>query len=110
MIVKLFRLQLGFLVLLSLYTRVTAQLVNITYDDTDEGFTYSGPWNFGPTCQDCSARPDSEEMWAGTWHDGSYFGQPSDDTQDSDPLTIDFPFSGNVLFYENQLYLSYALV
>ncbi|KAF8995265.1 hypothetical protein BDQ17DRAFT_1250938 [Cyathus striatus] len=67
---------------LAVLTRILSAIgivVNITVDDaspdplTGLSITYLplNLWNNGPTCVGCFAHVDPEEMYSGTWHDGT---------------------------------------
>ncbi|PSS37172.1 hypothetical protein PHLCEN_2v1045 [Hermanssonia centrifuga] len=72
---------------------VSADLVNITVDDTNPDpltgaiFEYSpSGWNIGPTCHKCVARPNQQDAYDGTWHDAT--------SRDS-PQTASLEFNGS---------------
>ncbi|THH30166.1 hypothetical protein EUX98_g3998 [Antrodiella citrinella] len=75
---------LSSLLLLCSYSLVSATLVNITVDDSGADpsngarimYAPSSAWSFGQDCTACTARPDPEEAFMETWHDGTFNPQP----------------------------------
>ncbi|KAH9842687.1 uncharacterized protein C8Q71DRAFT_733970 [Rhodofomes roseus] len=68
-------LQLWSISLLLLIPHASSIACNRTIDDTDgDSVTgvhprYSSYWNDGPSCSGCSAQPEADETFHGTWHD-----------------------------------------
>ncbi|KAF8995252.1 hypothetical protein BDQ17DRAFT_1250922 [Cyathus striatus] len=83
---------------------VNAIVVNVTVDDaspdplTGQSITYNPEnfWNYGPTCSICGAHVDEQEMYHGTWHDGTYY--PSGPRSTEGSLNATFIFNGTAIY------------
>jgi len=80
---------------------VSATLVNITVDDSaiDTGATRISyapqlEWNIGNNCSACTARPNPQQAFAGTWHD-STFPQGGGE---ADLKTASLEFNGSAIY------------
>ncbi|TCD59919.1 hypothetical protein EIP91_011189 [Steccherinum ochraceum] len=79
---------------------------NVTIDDqygdeaTGAQVTYAPAelWTQGNGCGGCSAKPDASQAYHGTWHDGLF--APS---QNKQPLTVTFTFTGTAVYLFNIL-------
>ena len=66
--------------MLGLASQTCAALVNVTVDDTYGNqatgdviqYAPDGVWNLGQECPACSAQPNPEQIYFGTWHDGTF--------------------------------------
>ncbi|KAH8102719.1 hypothetical protein BXZ70DRAFT_1006620 [Cristinia sonorae] len=80
---------------------VSGILVNHTIDDengdevTGQQVSYTGLWREGNGCPDalCSAKPDTNLVHDGTWHDASYFPSSQDP-----PHGLSFTFNGTAVY------------
>ncbi|KAI0754137.1 hypothetical protein C8Q80DRAFT_1094444, partial [Daedaleopsis nitida] len=92
--------------LLAAVATTRASLTNRTIDDLDGDsatgvkpqYAPSVGWNQGSQCPGCFVQLDSNEVFHGTWMDGTV---PADDT--TEPWTITMSFEGTAIYVFNAL-------
>ncbi|TFK76726.1 hypothetical protein BDN72DRAFT_890540 [Pluteus cervinus] len=95
-----------FLVFSTFFRLAECVLVNATIDDTVpdpiSGATISyspaAAWNDGPSCQNCTAHPDPNQMISGTWHDATFNPQPGSNNFPNTPLFATTTFTGSAVY------------
>lgn len=93
---------LSSLLLLCSHSLVSATLVNITVDDSGLdpvtgsriAFAPSDAWSFGQDCTACTARPDPNQAFMHTWHDGTFNPIAGSTNDPNTVLTATFQFQG----------------
>ncbi|KIY45712.1 hypothetical protein FISHEDRAFT_76260 [Fistulina hepatica ATCC 64428] len=95
------------LVLLVVARQVLADtLYNITFDDNatsvdGASLSYSptSVWNYGPSCADCTAKPDPKLAYGGTWHDSTFNPTSTASNGLKDVVTeAEFVFTGSAVY------------
>ncbi|TFK57566.1 hypothetical protein OE88DRAFT_1641182 [Heliocybe sulcata] len=91
--------------LLQLSLRVLGVLTNVTVDDTDGdsltgaqvSYSPADAWNVGQECVGCTAHPDPNQTYMGTWHDTTFIPATSA-TPTSNIVSLSVPFNGSALY------------
>ena len=87
-----FLVALLFLVLIHSSYSAENRTIDDTHGDSVSGAlpSYSGPWNVGQLCSDCSANPSPPDTFMSSWHDVTT--QP--DPNDGAPNAVTLSFQG----------------
>ncbi|KAI0700419.1 hypothetical protein BC835DRAFT_416635 [Cytidiella melzeri] len=80
---------------------VSASLVNITVDDSEFNngvpritYTPLNSWHIGEDCLTCTAHPNPDEAFAGTWHDSTFLRG----ADEHDIKTASLEFNGSAIY------------
>ncbi|KAK7457019.1 hypothetical protein VKT23_010322 [Stygiomarasmius scandens] len=82
-----------------------AVLVNRTIDDTyGDGngnfvrYLPEGVWNVGGQCEKCSAKPDPDQLFSKSWHDGDFVSFPGRNNFTNQVLSASVTFNGSAVY------------
>ncbi|KAK7457018.1 hypothetical protein VKT23_010321 [Stygiomarasmius scandens] len=87
--------------LFSVKAAIRNQTIDDTYGDGMGNFVEylpEGAWHVGPKCTQCNAKPDPNQLFSESWHDGDYSPVPGRNNAPNQVLTATVNFNGSAIY------------